>query len=179
MAEFEIALDKTLKFEGGYVNDSDDKGLETYKGISRKYNPTWKGWAIVDKNKIYGGFPGVLYGIEELQDDVKWLYRHEYWNKICGDLILNQSVANKFFDSIVNPGLISIKFMQQSLKDQFNFKIDVDGVVGKNTLNAINSVGADNVHYLLGEFVLKLEDYYRNLGNHKYEKGWLNRARSV
>lgn len=51
MANFKIALDKVLSREGGYINDPDDKGGETYKGISRKYNPDWKGWRIIDNTK--------------------------------------------------------------------------------------------------------------------------------
>ena len=36
MADFRLAYKKIEAAEGGYVNDPDDKGGETYKGISRK-----------------------------------------------------------------------------------------------------------------------------------------------
>lgn len=35
MAKFEHALQLLLQHEGGYVNDPDDQGGETYKGIAR------------------------------------------------------------------------------------------------------------------------------------------------
>jgi len=57
MAEFNIALQKTLAHEGGYSNDPNDMGGETYKGISRASHSVWKGWAIVDKYKKLSGFP--------------------------------------------------------------------------------------------------------------------------
>ena len=51
MANFEDAYKKLLIKEGGYVHDSDDSGGETYRGISRRYNPTWEGWDIIDTYK--------------------------------------------------------------------------------------------------------------------------------
>jgi len=35
MAKFNLAFSKMLFHEGGYVNDPDDLGGETYKGIAR------------------------------------------------------------------------------------------------------------------------------------------------
>ena len=37
MAEFETAYYLTNKIEGGYANDQDDKGGETYRGIARNF----------------------------------------------------------------------------------------------------------------------------------------------
>ncbi|MBW1801582.1 MAG: hypothetical protein JRJ85_12745, partial [Deltaproteobacteria bacterium] len=44
MAKFDEAFEKTTAIEGGYVFDPDDAGGETYKGISRRFNPSWGGW---------------------------------------------------------------------------------------------------------------------------------------
>lgn len=51
MANFGDAFKKLSIKEGGYVNDKDDAGGETYRGISRKYNPTWQGWNMIDQYK--------------------------------------------------------------------------------------------------------------------------------
>ena len=51
MANFGDAFKKLSIKEGGYVNDKDDAGGETYKGISRRYNPTWQGWTMIDSYK--------------------------------------------------------------------------------------------------------------------------------
>ena len=51
MADFRLAYKKIEAAEGGYVNDPDDKGGETYKGISRKANPDWDGWISIDQIK--------------------------------------------------------------------------------------------------------------------------------
>ena len=39
MAHFERAIDKTLAWEGGYVNDPKDPGGETKYGISKRAHP--------------------------------------------------------------------------------------------------------------------------------------------
>ena len=47
MANFKFAFGKTLTNEGGnksLVNDLDDTGGLTYKGIAFNKNPQWKGW---------------------------------------------------------------------------------------------------------------------------------------
>ena len=37
-----------MEHEGGYVDDRDDRGGETYRGISRNNFPDWKGWKKID-----------------------------------------------------------------------------------------------------------------------------------
>ena len=51
MANFDIEFEKLILAEGGYVNDHDDAGGETYLGISRKNNPNWSGWKLIDSIK--------------------------------------------------------------------------------------------------------------------------------
>jgi len=47
----------TLDLEGGYSNDIDDAGGETYAGISRNNFPDWYGWTIIDDLKDEINFP--------------------------------------------------------------------------------------------------------------------------
>ena len=51
MADFRTAYYLTMGHEGGYNNDPDDVGGETYKGIARNYHASWEGWKIVDMYK--------------------------------------------------------------------------------------------------------------------------------
>ena len=60
MSYFLDAYSITLQHEGGYGNDPDDVGGETYKGISRVYNPSWKGWGLIDDYKSESNFPKCL-----------------------------------------------------------------------------------------------------------------------
>ena len=114
MANFDEAYQRTLKFEGGWVNDDNDSGKETYKGISRVYEKNWEGWKIVDAYKKKPNFPKNLEADKKLQELVKNCYRKNYWNVIWGDKIRNQKVANDLYDTAVNMGVgTSIKLSER------------------------------------------------------------------
>jgi hypothetical protein len=57
MSEFQPALQKVLAHEGGYVNDPDDPGGETYKGIARNMHSKWGGWVYIDLCKHASNLP--------------------------------------------------------------------------------------------------------------------------
>lgn len=117
MANFEKALELVLKNEGGYVNDPNDNGGETYKGISRRANPQWSGWKIIDGyKKKYKDFKKKLDSDNELQTCVKSLYRSNYWNPIKGDDLVHQDMAEEMFDAAVNFGITkAIKLAQKTV----------------------------------------------------------------
>ena len=48
MADFNQAFQLVIAHEGGYVNDPDDPGGETYKGVARKIHSKWEGWQNID-----------------------------------------------------------------------------------------------------------------------------------
>jgi hypothetical protein len=111
MAQFEPAFQRTLGNEGGYVDDPDDPGGETYKGVARNYNKSWPGWPIVDAYKQAHGITAratvqqarmlsdVLARDMSVHAHVTGLYRTEYWNRLMGDSIQSQAIANELFDS--------------------------------------------------------------------------------
>ena len=117
MANFEKALELVLKNEGGYVNDPNDNGGETYKGVSRRANPQWSGWKIIDGyKKKYKDFEKKLDSDNELQKCVKSLYRSNYWNPIKGDDLVHQDMAEEMFDAAVNFGITkAIKLAQKTV----------------------------------------------------------------
>lgn len=135
MAKFDEAYQRTLKFEGGWVNDDADSGKETYKGISRAANPNWAGWKIVDNYKKKSNFPKNLDSDVQLQSLVKELYKTNYWDKVWGDKITNQKVANDLYDTGVNMGVAtSIKLSERQ------FKMKETGKMSNELLNKLNSV---------------------------------------
>lgn len=122
MADFKTALNKVLKWEAGYVNDPDDSGGETFAGVSRKNNRTWKGWDIIDKHKVGIMLPqGLsrlndrLFKDKELMNFVDNLYKDKYWDPIQLDLITSQRVAEEIFDTAVNMGVgTAVKFAYEA-----------------------------------------------------------------
>lgn len=102
MAKFNIAFQKMLSYEGGYVNDPDDRGGETYKGIARASHGNWPGWRIIDKYKANPDFPSLLAKDIDLQQDVDQFYWTNFWVPLNADRIQNQSMAEAIFDFGVN-----------------------------------------------------------------------------
>lgn len=137
MANFTIALKKVLKNEGGYANNPNDAGGETYKGISRKNHPTWTGWISIDQIKKAHpkGFKTILEHTPELQDKVKDFYKRRFWDELCLDTCGNQELANQAFDMAVNAGVkAGVKILQKVLG------IPADGILGNVTKKAIAKI---------------------------------------
>lgn len=108
MAKFEVSFDKVVFKEGGYVDDPDDKGGETYMGISRKNNPLANFWKDVDKRKKdFGtnGMTGYLKSCGHITIEVRNIYRYSYWNPLLLDDIPSQRLADQLFDDAVNRGV--------------------------------------------------------------------------
>lgn len=107
MAQFDSEFDKLILAEGGYVNDPDDAGGETYLGISRKANPNWSGWKTIDSIKKQYGTKNItsrLKSNKDLTDKAKILYKDKYWDVFDLDDIPSQDIAHQMFDTAVNCG---------------------------------------------------------------------------
>lgn len=188
MANFNEAYDITMGHEGGYVNDPDDAGGETYKGISRKYNPQWKGWSIIDSYKKIIEYPKMLDKSSELQNEVKNFYKENYWDVNRLDEIKNQNVANEIFDTGVNMGgKRAAKFLQEALnylnRNQLLYDdLIVDGSVGSKTFNALNILLKNNEENIILKIMNVLQGMHylnymkENLTQEKYARGWFNRV---
>ena len=192
MVDFNQALQKTLLFEGGYSIDPDDVGGETYKGISRRYHPDWTGWPLIDaaKTDSDSSFPSNLKDIEELQDLIAVLYKQLYWDRIWGNSIPEQSIAEKLFDTSVNLGVKrAVGYLQDGLnllnRNQKNYNdIVSDGLFGRNTLNALKTYleldDNEPVYLLKIMGVLQgmqyIEVMRKSPVQEKFARGWLKRA---
>jgi lysozyme family protein len=188
MATFDKAYTITLGHEGGYSNDPHDKGGETYMGVARNFYPNWEGWSIIDSAKSENGFPRNLSYKNKLTILVKGFYKENYWDKVGGDLIPDQSVANELFDTAVNMGVNkSIRFLQLGLnvlnRNQKNYSDVVeDGKFGNNTLTALNAcLSLGDGHYLVKVMnILQGANYISIMKNNptqqRFARGWLNRV---
>ncbi|MGB5450951.1 MAG: glycosyl hydrolase 108 family protein [Sedimenticolaceae bacterium] len=144
MAEFSDAFELTSAHEGGYVNDSVDRGGETYRGIARVHHPQWPGWKRIDAQRGKSGFPKGLDADRTLQADVKALYKESYWDRFKGDELPDQAVANELYDTSVNMGVRrAVRFLQSSLnllnRNQHDYEdLIVDGWFGAKSLQTLN-----------------------------------------
>jgi lysozyme family protein len=86
-AAFEAALEKTLKYEGGYVADDAGKGPSNF-GINKSANPD------VDVKNL-------------TKEKARELYKKRYWDAIGGDALAakDPALATIAFDTAVNMGV--------------------------------------------------------------------------
>jgi lysozyme family protein len=173
MADFATAFAATMKAEGGYVNDPQDPGGETYKGVARKMNSKWDGWTLIDMARKEPDFPANLDANTGLQEKIRNFYEVNYWDKIRCDEIENQNVASSIFDYAVNAGTITSAKLAQ-----FTVGAKADGVVGNITLGKIN---AYDPHTFLALFALNKIARYVNICEKRHDSkkffyGWVKRT---
>lgn len=120
MAIFSRAFAKTVVAEGGYVNNPNDKGGETYMGITRKNHSKLKMWTTIDKLKTTltkKELNAALKKNGDVQAEVRIVYKTNYWDILKLDNVTSQRIANQFFDIAVNCGTTAaIKAMQRVAK---------------------------------------------------------------
>lgn len=172
MADFYPAITKTLKWEGGLVNDPDDSGGLTNMGITiarfKQYAPSVLGMAGTEANLIN----------LSKQNAIKF-YAGTFWKFIQGASIKDQDVANAVFDFSVHSGTTGIKVIQRVLNAMGN-NLKVDGIIGPNTLFAINAANPAKLYNNIKQARL---DFLNQLAvkrpkDQKFLKGWINRVES-
>ena len=142
MAQFELAYNKTMRFEGGYADNPVDKGGETYHGISRKAHPEWEGWRVIDYAKEEERLDDPAIHIQ-LIDQVEKFYFENYWKPVYGNEIQYQEAAEDLFDSAVHMGVKrAVEFCQMTANllnrnQKLYSNIIVDGKFGPRSLIAL------------------------------------------
>lgn len=159
MSDFNLAIDRILKNEGGYDNDADDPGGETNYGICKRSYPH-----VDIKNLTVEG--------------AKEIYRRDFWDANELGKITSQVVATKVFDMCVNMGSHrGIELLQQAI-DMLGESVNEDGKMGPVTIMAVNRLEGEKVHLALQQVC---RNFYNDLASRhpklrKFLKGWLIRA---
>ena len=166
MAQFEQAFEKMIKNEGGFVlhNVSGDRGGQTYAGIARNYHSDWQGWALIDRNDMDN---------PQLTQFVREFYRSKFWNKVKGDDITLQGIAETLFDFSVNAGVKTASKLAQLVVDA-----TPDGIIGSRTIAKINQVDEESfkTKFALAKITRYAEICRRDDSQKKFLLGWINRT---
>ncbi len=186
MSYFLDAYKLTMKNEGSYGNDSDDVGGETFKGISRVYNPDWTGWGIIDTMKQYKDFPSCLGDDEVLNGLVEKFYKQRYFDPFRGD-DMPRELALEMFDTSVNMGIgRAVEFLQIALNvlnrnQQLYPDMVVDGSYGPTTHKCLyDYLQTDSVELLCKVINVLQGNHYieymtKSPKQEKYARGWFSR----
>lgn len=150
MANFNQAYAVVKKNEGGYANNPNDRGGETYKGIARKMWPSWNGWIYIDSIKATKGKTAEIINREgeknvSLQASVLAFYKQNFWDKLNLDLVNDQQIGYELFDTSVNMGTgVAAVNLQRVLnvcnRNQKDYPdLKVDGDIGNTTIGVLNN----------------------------------------
>ena len=161
MDVFEYAFDKTLKFEGGYVDDPDDPGGETRFGISKRSYPD------VD-----------IAALTEAQ--ARDIYRRDYWDVLNLNEIRREPISSEIFDTAVNMGRTASIMIAQRALNFLGEDLIEDGIIGPKTIFALNKWSSKDTRALfvcLNGFQFM---HYRlitksNQKLKKFARGWTKR----
>jgi len=158
VADFNPAVQKTLVHEGGYVNNSHDKGGPTKYGITQADMPG------VDIKSI-------------TPDQAAAYYSENYWKPLYSQ-INSQLLAEKIFDMGVLFGVkTAVRMLQISMTNEIG--LVSDGQFGPNALAAVNQRTDD----LVPGYRTTLIQHVVNIVNNNPEdgvfiNGWVSRINS-
>jgi lysozyme family protein len=157
MVGFDTALGFTLSVEGGFTKAD---GVATNYGVRQTTYDKWR--------KDHGAIPQPVEKITSAEANS--LYRDWYWEPCSCDAV-PYPLAVSIFDTAVNSGqATAIRLLQRAVW------IDEDGVVGKDTMDAI---GALDPYIAAHSFITLRRLYYRGLAGQIADldmRGWLNRC---
>ncbi len=199
-AQFHDAYKIILEHEGYYSNNVDDRGKETYSGITRKYNKEWKGWEYLDVYKITNK---IKWNQKiDLLDSLVCNFYFGIWFKEGYDKLYSQKIANYIFDFRVNSP-VGIRIVQRSLNDMYTydyvfdpnsdnptgvtsvkrklFYLKITNKLDQPTIDALNSVREDEIFHVM---INRRVKFYNNIvKNDKTQEiflsHWLKRAYTI
>jgi len=163
-------IHKTMAEEGGYVENPKLIDQPTNSGITQptldKYNAEHPDFNFPNNVKNLTG------------EQARQIYGEDYYDerRICD--IENERIANAVFDMGVMSNFNNVgKIVQETLNDSMNVNLKIDGKIGSNTINALNSIPDSKIDDFMKTLKEKRIKYLRGLSGYKrYGKGWINRT---
>lgn len=169
MAKLDPLAKFILSFEGGYVNDPKDRGGATNMGVTIA---TWKAQGY-DKNGD-GKIDVKDLRLISVADAIN-IMRKNYWNRWKADQINDQNLANTLVDWVWGSGKNGIVIPQQMLG------VTADGIVGPNTIKALNDVYAPAFFEKLRKRRLQYIDNIikKDRTQKRFQAGWYRRINAI
>jgi lysozyme family protein len=178
MAEFALAYATVVaRDEGGYVNDPQDRGGETYLGIARRFHPDWPGWSLIDRitARAPGTFQADAAEAAELERLATAFYRERFWARYGLGQLRDQALANKVFSFLINSER-GAGFALQRAINAVGGAVACDGVIGPKTIAAANALDPETLRMAFAVFqgLHYLEQDPAQKA--RFLKGWLRRC---
>ena len=152
---FERVLKRTLKEEGGYENRKNMIDTPTNMGIQQKTLDTFKS----DYPSISQNYPDNVKNLTYNQ--AKRIAKLVYFDKYRIKEIKHKPIQELMFDSFFNhsPSAPAI-WVQRAINKHTNMTVTIDGVMGSETITALNKLSKEEVVKVNNAIVdMRLEDY--------------------
>lgn len=174
-ADFMSAFSFIKAHEGYYANHKDDKGGETYAGITRRWNPEWQGWKFIDRAKPLRQCDSV----GDLVPHYVLDYYLTIWVREGFYLLKDQQTANYLYDFRIN-GTVGTRITTKVMKEM-GAEIEVTNSMDENVIIAINAL---NKEVFLRKLKERRINFYKSIARRdpsqrKFLPHWLYRARHV
>lgn len=176
MANFNLFSPKLARYEGGYENYPNDSAnfvngvdIGTNHGISAQ---------------AYYHFYGVIPTVDDIKsitiDQANQIFKTNYWDKINGDRIQNQSVAELMMDFVEGSGYDQISVLKKIANDNGAFPsiTENDNPITDDEADRINKINQELYFDALKTERIQFFNYLAQKNPVKYGEflqGWLNR----
>ena len=167
---FDEIIEVVLSHEGGYVDDPDDRGGATNFGVTQASFSQYLG-KKVSKDDVKN----------MTVEDAKGCYKQDFWDPSRAEQ-LDEDLRAVYFDMVVNHGQRNaVKILQQAANNRNPGGIDVDGLIGPNTIRATTNISKEDVLLERSMFYANLcfngSKYADRTSQNKFLRGWvLNRV---
>ena len=159
-ANFAAALNLTLKFEGGWVDNKHDPGGSTNMGITLSTLAKYRGTPVTSEDIRC-----------LLREEATDIYRHMFWDPVHAD-DFSAGLDIAIFDYAVNSGLSAAVRGLQTVLD-----VRADGILGPDTLNCLPHMPAPDLIKALSDQRL---NFLKRLSTFRwFGTGWTARVKAV
>ena len=161
------------RIKAGYQNVDWDAGNWTGGSIGSGFQAGTNMSISAPALSSWRGYPVTEVAMRALtESEALQIYRAKYWDKIKGDLIHSQLIADFAADMKSSAGGNGIKQLQKAL-NEMGAGISIDGSVGPQTLFAINEKTKENEAKLNNLFRDNMISFYQNL-NSQGTSNWVS-----
>jgi lysozyme family protein len=171
MRAFDSAFQYLLQNEGTrFVDNPNDPGGATKFGITLRILERRLD-RVIEKSDV-----------ENLTEDVaSRIYFDDYWLPLGCDKMTSQEIATCIFDTAVLYGPVPAAQMAQKTANNYGAQLKIDGVLGPESLAAINMVSPEDFIVTFCNLVLKRVDAVISAHPNEevFENGWVNRAKRL
>lgn len=202
MASFDLVYEQMQRDEYScnpelFLHKHDHEKGYTIGGLYEHANPTAINWGFVKSLLLMCGVEDgeehqafrlkrasrMLYGDIVLQEQIKQVFKRNYWDKNRLSEIHSQKIAHEIFDRGVLSGRkVAAKIAQRVLGFE---GAEVDGVIGPNTLKALNVYDENAFDKQYDQFEKRfIDEIIESKAKYgvyleRYRNGWTARAERI